>query len=114
MKHYWPNKRKFTIEFEANGCTGVPDVWSFGDIGPVGDWHDWMYFLGGNIWHKVKADFKFAWGILRTGTCGWNVYKHMIRLVVAVLYLLGVSLLGWTHFNFSNPIKGDPNEMCPF
>ena len=62
----------------------------------VADHHDLDYYVGGNVWDKCKADWKFFTGCL---SVGWHD-SLTLEFSVAFLYYIAVTLGGWFCFNF--------------
>lgn len=68
----------------------IPDLW----FKAAADRHDFDYWQGGNLSDKVRADVRF-WGNSLLGLLELRWYQMPAGLVLAHIYFLAVSLLGW-------------------
>lgn len=68
----------------------IPDLW----FHHAADRHDFDYWRGGNLTDKVRADVRF-WANSLLGLLELRWWQMPIALVLAHLYFLAVSFLGW-------------------
>jgi len=66
------------------------------------DHHDYGYWKGGNIWDRLKSDWKLFTNMLKDSNYGLKIWKTLYFIGWAVCYFVGVRLAGFTFFHYGD------------
>jgi hypothetical protein len=77
----------------------IPDLW----FTEAANRHDFDYWQGGSLTFKVRADVRF-WANSLLGLLELRWWQMPVGLVLAHVYFLAVSFLGWFAWHWCRPV----------
>ena len=98
--------------FKPNGCGA--DTWRFDvvpdhfpglpDFSVAGDYHDYLYWLGGSSGRRYWADTRLRWIMQNLIKDAWHWVARLRMNALGQIYFLAVRAFGRDYFNYQDNV----------